>query len=357
MIGRTLAHYRITAAIGAGGMGEVYRATDTRLGRDVALKVLPAEMTSDPDRIERFQREARALAALDHPGIVTVYSVEHADDVHFLTMQLVEGQPLDRIIPAGGLPLSRLLVLATALADALAAAHERGIVHRDLKPANVMVAADGRVKVLDFGLAKMADPGAEPEVTVSHALTAAGAVMGTMPYMSPEQVSGRAVDHRTDIFALGVMLYEMATGRRPFAGASTAELASAILRDAPVALADLPPELARVIGRCLAKDPAARFQGMRDVGGALQALPAAGARPEIPAGRPAASPIAPFRDRGRRRRPRRRGGVPGGALGRSSARPRARPRPRASRASSVRSPYSRSTTTREMRARTTSRRG
>ena len=139
MIGRTLAHYRITAAIGAGGMGEVYRATDTKLGRDVALKVLPAEMASHPERLERFQREAKALAALDHPGIVTVHSVEEADGVHFLTMQLVEGQPLDELIPEGGMPVERILEIATALAEALAAAHDKGIVHRDLKPGNVMV--------------------------------------------------------------------------------------------------------------------------------------------------------------------------------------------------------------------------
>ena len=283
MIGRTLAHYRITAAIGAGGMGEVYRATDTRLGRDVALKVLPAEVTADADRIERFQREARALAALDHPGIVTVYSVEEGEGVHFLTMQLVEGQSLDRIIPADGLPVERIVGIATALAEALTAAHERGIVHRDLKPANVMVAADWRVKVLDFGLAKVTEAGAEPEATVSHALTQAGAVMGTMPYMSPEQVSGRPVDHRTDIFALGVILYEMATGRRPFQGASSAELVSAIMRDTPVGVAglraDVPAALARLVGRCLEKDARKRIQTARDVANELADLAPAAAPP------------------------------------------------------------------------------
>ena len=153
MIGRTLAHYRITAAIGSGGMGEVWRATDTKLGRDVALKVLPSAMAANADRLERFRREAKALAALDHPGIVTVFSVEEAEGVHFLTMQLVDGQPLDRIIPEAGLPVPRVLDIAHALADALATAHNKGIVHRDLKPANVMITSDGRVKVLDFGLA------------------------------------------------------------------------------------------------------------------------------------------------------------------------------------------------------------
>ena len=287
MIGQTLAHYRITAAIGAGGMGEVYRATDTRLGRDVALKVLPAELASDPERLERFQREAKALAALDHPGIVGVYSVEEAGGVHFLTMQLVDGEPLDRLIPSGGLPAERILDIATALADALATAHEKGIVHRDLKPANVMVTRDGRVKVLDFGLAKVTAPaeatpsGLELSTTMK---TREGVVMGTVPYMSPEQVSGKPVDHRTDVFSLGVLLYEMTSGRRPFAGGSTAELGSAILRDTPPALAtlrgDLPHELIGVVARCIEKDPGARFQSMRDVHAALRSSAAGGRAPE-----------------------------------------------------------------------------
>ncbi len=285
MIGRSLAHYRITAAIGAGGMGEVYRATDTKLGRDVALKVLPAEMASSPERLERFRREAKALAALDHPGVVSVYSVEEADGVHFLTMQLVEGHSLHRLISEGGLPVERILEIATALADALAAAHEKGIVHRDLKPANVMVTKDGRVKVLDFGLAKLS-PAGEPADSAlpTEAPTREGVVMGTLPYMSPEQVSGKPVDHRTDVFSLGVLLYEMASGRRPFAGASTAELGSAILRDTPPALttlrAGLPQGLMQIVTRCLEKDPGARFQGLRDVHAALSSVTAGGRTPQ-----------------------------------------------------------------------------
>jgi len=281
MIGTRLGPYEITAKLGAGGMGEVYRATDTKLGREVALKVLPAEMAASPERLDRFWREAKALAALDHTGIVTVHSVEEADGIHFLTMQLVEGQPLDRLIPEGGLPIERILEIATALSDALAAAHDKGVVHRDLKPANVMVSDEGRVKVLDFGLAKMSRASAAADSAVpTEARTRDGAVMGTVPYMSPEQVSGKPVDRRTDVFSLGVVLYEMASGRRPFGGGSTAELGSAILRDAPPALttlrAGLPEGLWRVVSRCLEKDPAARFPSMRDVHAALSALPTAG---------------------------------------------------------------------------------
>jgi TolB-like protein/tetratricopeptide (TPR) repeat protein len=275
--GDTLAHYRITAAIGAGGMGEVYRATDTKLGREVALKVLPAEMASRPERLERFRREAKALAALDHPGIVTVHSVEEADGVHFLTMQLVEGRTLDRAIPGDGLPVGRFAEIGAALAEALAAAHDKGVVHRDLKPANVMVTSDGRVKVLDFGLARLGgtlEEGGLGSELPTDLRTREGVVMGTVPYMSPEQVQGRALDHRTDIFSLGVVLYEMATGRRPFAGDNPAAVISAILRDEPRAVIrvhpELPASLARAIDRCLAKDRDARPQSAREVAGELR---------------------------------------------------------------------------------------
>ncbi len=251
-------------------MGEVYRATDTKLGRDVALKVLPAEMAQDPERLGRFRREAKALAQLDHPNIVTIYSVEECDGIHFLTMQLVEGFPLDRLIPQGGLPFERIVEIATALGDALAAAHEKGIVHRDLKPANVMVSNDGRVKVLDFGLAKdvrTADMGDATMTSTSR--TEMGIVMGTPAYMSPEQTSARPLDHRTDIFSMGIVLHEMATGRRPFEGNSSAELVSAILRDTPPSVTDarpdLPSDLARIVRRCLEKDPRHRLQTARDV--------------------------------------------------------------------------------------------
>ncbi|MBZ5706430.1 MAG: protein kinase [Acidobacteriia bacterium] len=251
-------------------MGEVYRATDSKLGREVALKVLPAEMARDPERLARFQREARAVAALNHPHIVTIFSVEEAEGVHFLTMELVDGQSLDRLIPEDGLPVERIVEIAGALAGALAAAHEKGIVHRDLKPANVMVANDGRVKILDFGLAKDVSPDKHTGATMTSAgQTEVGVVMGTPAYMSPEQVSGRTLDPRTDIFSLGVVLHQMATGKQPFCGNSSAELISAILRDTPPPVTevrpDLPSDLGRIIRRCLEKDPSHRVQTARDV--------------------------------------------------------------------------------------------
>ncbi len=234
--GSRLNHYEVVAKLGEGGMGEVYRALDTTLGRHVALKLLPPDLARDPVRIDRFRREARTVAALNHPHIVTIYSVEQdaATGAHFLTMELVEGESLDRQLRANGLPASKLLDLAGTLADALAAAHDKGIVHRDLKPGNVMMTADGRVKVLDFGLAKSNDPawaaGAETETALR---TSDGVVMGTVPYMSPEQVEGRELDARSDVFSLGVLLHEAATGSRPFRGTSSAALLSSILRDPP----------------------------------------------------------------------------------------------------------------------------
>ena len=258
-------------------MGEVYAAEDTKLGRRVALKLLPPEMAADPERLERFQREARAVAALTHPNIVTLYSVEEAEGLHFLTMELVEGQTLAELIPDGGLPLEELLRLAVPLVDAVAAAHAHGIIHRDLKPANVMLASDGRVKVLDFGLAKL-----KPAVTASAettflptgSLTGQHTVVGTAAYMSPEQAEGRPVDHRTDIFSLGVMLYELACGTRPFGGATAVSVISAIIKDEPTPLSDVkrdvPPALEQIVTKALAKDPAQRYQSASDLRNALQ---------------------------------------------------------------------------------------
>ncbi len=274
-----LAHYRLLEKLGSGGMGEVYLAEDTKLDRKVALKVLPPESAKDLSRRERFRREAKAVAALSHPHIVTLYSVEEAEGVLFLTMERALGRTLDHLIPKEGLPLGRLLEIALPLADALAAAHDKGIIHRDLKPANVIVDENGRPKVLDFGLAKLMQPtdpvGLDSELT-TQARTQEGAILGTLPYMSPEQLSGKPLDHRTDIFSLGVMLYQMASGVRPFRGESTAELASSILRDPPPSLADLKGELPRPLGRiiqqCLEKDPSLRPRTARDLYEALAAL-------------------------------------------------------------------------------------
>jgi len=277
VIGQTLGHYRILAKLGAGGMGEVYAAEDTKLQRRVALKRLPPDMAADPERLERFQREARAIAALNHPHVVTIYSVEEADGVQFLTMELVEGQTLGELIPEGGLPLEELLRLAVPLVDAVAAAHEHGIVHRDLKPANVMLATDGRVKVLDFGLAKLkpaAPAGAETTFLPAGSLTGQHTVVGTAAYMSPEQAEGRPVDQRSDIFSLGVVLYEMACGQRPFKGDTAFSLISSIIKDAPAPLSevkrDIPPALERVVAKALAKAPAERYQRAVELGDELR---------------------------------------------------------------------------------------
>ena len=276
--GKTLSHYRLLEEIGRGGMGVVYQALDTKLDRKVALKVLPEEATADPDRLERFRREAKAVAALNHPGIVTIFSVEEAEGIHFLTMELVTGRTLQEIIPDSGLSLEKIYQVAIPLAEALAAAHERGIVHRDLKPSNIIVTPDGRVKVLDFGLAKLLYPKEDlPEGSIPPTRTLAtgeGKVMGTVPYMSPEQVAGRPVDSRSDIFSLGIILYEMETGKRPFAGNSSVELASSILRDQPKSISDirsdLPGHLGWVTRRCLEKEPRRRYQSALDVSNELQ---------------------------------------------------------------------------------------
>jgi len=282
-------------------MGEVYRATDVKLGREVALKVLPPDMARDSERLARFQREARALAALNHPHIVTIYSVEESDGVHFLTMELVEGQSLDHRIPERGLPVQQIVEIAAALADVLAVAHGKGIVHRDLKPANVMVTEEGRIKVLDFGLAKEIRAANSSDATMTSAgHTEVGLVMGTPRYMSPEQIAGRTLDHRTDIFSLGIILYEMSTGWRPFAGTSSAELASAILRDTPPLVTDvrasLPADLARIIQHCLEKSAADRFQSARDIRNELRGINTANAEASPPSSttptgsRPATTP-------------------------------------------------------------------
>ena len=273
--GRSLGHYAIQERIGRGGMGEVFLAIDTRLGRKVALKILPAEFVADEERLSRFQREARALAALNHPNIVTIYSVEQVEGCHFLTMELVEGRALRQLISSEGLSFPAFIDIAVPLAEALAAAHERGIAHRDLKPENVMISSAARVKVLDFGLAKITrEEAVTPETPEpTETLTREGIVVGTVPYMSPEQTLGKTVDERSDVFSLGVIFYEMLAGRRPFRGESAAELISSILRDSPASLSkvrpDVPREAARIVARCLEKDPQARFESARQLHEAL----------------------------------------------------------------------------------------
>jgi serine/threonine protein kinase len=294
MIGETLGHYRIVREIGKGGMGVVYRAEDTTLARQVALKILPPEVAADADRRQRFRSEALALAALNHPHIVTVHSVEEAGGVHFITMELVKGQTLADALPADGVPLGRFFEIAIPLTDAVAAAHQQGITHRDLKPANVMISDGGRIKVLDFGLAK-AMPGEElPTLTA----TRPGHTVGTPAYMSPEQAQGERVDARSDIFALGIVFYELLAGRRPFEGSNPAAVVSAILRDTPRPLSEVrstvPRVLARLVDRCLAKKPGDRFQSAVDLRHSLEEVKQdVESGDAFPVARPVPAPLPP----------------------------------------------------------------
>ena len=280
MIGKTLGHYKILRKIGHGGMGEVYAAMDTKLDRSVALKVLPAEDSTQSGSRSRFIREAKAVAALTHPNIVTLYSVEDLDGHLFLTMELVEGSTLDHNLPRSGLPPKRFFKIAKQLAGALHAAHGKGITHRDLKPANVMVNSHGDVKILDFGLAKLLhqEPNLADETVAMEAATEKGVVLGTVAYMSPEQAEGRVVDHRSDIFSFGILLYEMATGRRPFHGEGKISILSSILRDSPEPAHELnrslSPELGRLIAQCLNKEPDRRYQDALDIQNELARLEA-----------------------------------------------------------------------------------
>jgi Tol biopolymer transport system component len=273
-IAKTISHYRILDKLGAGGMGVVWKARDTRLDRFVALKFLPAAKMSDPERKRRFVQEARAASALNHPNIITIYDIDQADGADFIAMEFVPGKALDQVIPRKGLRLNDALQYAIQVADALAAAHAAGIVHRDLKPGNVMVTENGCVKVLDFGLAKLIERGGFSELARTETLAEApkteeGMVVGTVSYMSPEQAEGKKVDARTDIFSFGAMLYEMITGRRAFAGDSILSIMSAILRDEPQPAGKLilgvPREVDRIVTRCLQKDPNRRYQHAGDL--------------------------------------------------------------------------------------------
>jgi eukaryotic-like serine/threonine-protein kinase len=263
--GTQLGPYNIVSAVGAGGMGEVYRATDSRLGRDVAIKVVAGRLVDDPGALARFQREARVVASLSHPNIVALHDIGTKGHVAFAVMELLDGEPLDRAIGAAGLPWTRALDIAAAIADGLAYAHDRGVVHRDLKPPNVFITRDGLVKVLDFGLARQ-----DVHLAVAQTTRAAvpeetqpGVVLGTVGYMSPEQVRGEAADARSDIFSLGCVLFELLSGRRPFGGATAPEVQAAILRDEPGPAADaskVPPAVNAIVQRCLEKRPDQRFQ-------------------------------------------------------------------------------------------------
>ena len=277
MIGQTLAHYKILEKIGSGGMGEVFLAEDTKLDRKVAVKVLPPELADSEERRARFTREAKAIAALNHPNIVTVYSVEQAGDVHFITMELVKGKTLTELLPSSGLSLAKFFEVAIPLADAVAAAHQEGITHRDLKPDNVMKSDDGRIKVLDFGLAKpQSRMGSIDSELPTEQRTQEGRILGTVAYMSPEQAEGKPIDALTDIFSLGIVFYEMLTGSRPFHGETSAAILSSIIKDEPApvrkAHPEVPREISRLVHRCLSKEPSRRIQTALDIRNELEEL-------------------------------------------------------------------------------------
>jgi serine/threonine protein kinase len=271
--------YEITDLLGAGGMGEVYRARYTRLGRDVAIKVLPSESAADADQLRRFEQEARAVAALSHPNILALFDIGTHEGAPFIVTELLEGESLQQQLTGGGLAVRRAVEIAIEIARGLAAAHERGVVHRDVKPANVFLAKDGRVKILDFGIAKLAGErraeGLEEQPTVAE-MTEAGTTLGTVGYMAPEQLRGQAVDHRADIFSFGCMLYEMLVGRSPFLKGSGADTVAAVLNEDPPPLAvqgrEIPVSLGAIVNRCLEKRPDDRFSSVHDVALALQAV-------------------------------------------------------------------------------------
>jgi len=304
--GSRLGPYEIVATLGAGGMGEVWRARDTRLGREVALKFLPADFAADPERHARFEREAKLLAALNHPHIAVLYGLEHLDGHHALAMELVEGEGLDQRIVRGPIPVGEALPIALQIAEALEAAHEKGIVHRDLKPANVKVRPDGTVKVLDFGLAKAwEEPGASSELAYSPTITGhhtrAGVILGTAAYMAPEQAAGTATDGRADVWAFGVVLHEMLTGRRLFEGETVSHVLASVLKDEPTwegLPPGLPPRVLELLRRCLRKKPKERLQAIGEARIALSEVLAAPAVPAAAAAAPADARPAPSGWRG-----------------------------------------------------------
>lgn len=268
--GERLGRFEIVALAGAGAMGEVYRARDPELAREVAIKVLPAEVAGDSSRLQRFEREARAVGRLEHPNLLAIHDIGRHQGVPYLVCELLEGETLRERLTAGPLALGQGLAYAAQIADGLAAAHERGIVHRDLKPANLFITSGGRVKILDFGLAKLAEPSTtEHSLETATAVTEPGGMLGTAAYMAPEQAAGRDVDHRADQFAFGIVLYEMLSGRRPFVGSTPPEVMTAILGSDPEPLAraapHVPPPVRWIVERCLAKVPTARYDATGDL--------------------------------------------------------------------------------------------
>src|SRR5271168_4051404 len=277
--GTKLGPYEIVSLLGAGGMGEVYRARDSRLRRDVAIKVLPAALSLDADRMRRFEQEALATAALNHPNILAVFDIGNSEGSPYVVSELLEGETLRDRLRSGAIPVRKALEYALQIAHGLAAAHEKGIIHRDLKPENLFVTKDARVKILDFGLAKLTqtDPGSNPSMaTVTHGATEAGVVMGTAGYMSPEQIRGMTLDPRSDIFSFGAILYEMLSGKRAFHGETPADTMSSILKEEPPELSEtnrnVSPALERIVHHCLEKNPESRFHAASDIAFDLEHL-------------------------------------------------------------------------------------
>src|SRR5579871_5124245 len=277
LIGSTVSHYRVIEKLGGGGMGVVYKAEDTDLGRFVALKFLPEDVAYDPQALSRFQREAKAASALNHPNIVTIYELGHLNGTHYIAMEMIRGETLRTSISPGPLPFRKAIAIAAQIADALAKAHEIGLVHRDLKPENLMVADDGTAKILDFGLAKLREHPLDPDSPTSvGSVTDPGTVMGTLAYMSPEQANGGDVDFRSDQFSFGAVLYEIVNGRAAFPGNGRAEIMAAILRDHPErvhsAKLQAPAPFFWILERCLAKDPNQRYASTRNLARDLETV-------------------------------------------------------------------------------------